>query len=227
MLSQKSSFWLGIKDVSPLILGVLPFAIISGIASIEVGLSVPEAVGLAVIVFAGASQLAALQLLEIGSPVLIIVLTIAVVNLRFVMYSASLAVHFHYLPLAWKVLIGYTMTDQAYALPIAKFEQVEKLNKPWYYIGVSFTMWTTWQSGSIAGMLLGSQIPNEWSLDFTIPLIFLALLAPAVRDKPTIFAAVSSGAVAVASAGLPYNLGLILAAATGIGVGLWAEWRMR
>ncbi len=225
MLSAKASFWLGVKDVSPLIFGILPFALISGIAAIEIKLSIPEAIGMASIVFAGASQMAALQLIKEGSPILIIVLTIAIVNLRFLMYSASLAVHFQKLPLAWKVLIGYTMTDQAYVLPISKFEQTDQIIKHWYSIGVGATMWTTWQLGSIIGIFLTGAIPEEWSLGFAIPLTFLALLTPAVRDKPTVLAALSAGVVAVAGHGLPNKLGLMLAAFIGIGIGMWAEMR--
>jgi len=191
----------------------------------EIGLTVPEGIGMAVVIFAGASQMAAMQLLEIGSPVLIIVLTIAIVNLRFLMYSSSLAVHFQKLPLAWKFLIGYAMTDQAYVLPISKFEQTDQIIKHWYYIGVGATMWTTWQLGSMTGMFLKGAIPEEWSLGFAIPLTFLALLTPAVRDKPTVLAALSAGVVAVAGNGLPNNLGLMLAAFIGIGIGMWAEMR--
>jgi len=223
MSAFRTLFWQGVRDVSPLILGILPFALISGAVSIAAGLSGLETMGMALIIFAGASQLATVQLLEAGAAWPVVVLTAAVINLRMLMYSASIASHFQNLSLRWKGLIGYLLTDQAYALPIVRFQKGELKAKHAYYLGVALTLWLVWQIGSLGGILLGAQIPPDWSLDFSIPLMFLALLVPALTDRPATAAAVAAGCVSILAAGLPFNLGLVLGALVGILIGVWVE----
>lgn len=220
-------FWQGVKDVSPLILGILPFALISGAVSVAAGLSGWEAMGMALIIFAGAAQLATVQLLEAGAAWPVVVLTAAVINLRFLMYSASIAPHFQTLSLRWKGLIGYLLTDQAYALPIVRFQKGNVPQKHVYYLGVAATLWLVWQAGTLAGIVLGAQIPPAWSLDFSIPLMFLALLVPAVVDRPASAAALVAGSVSILSTALPFNLGLVLGALAGIWAGVLVEVRAR
>lgn len=217
----------GVRDVAPLVLGVLPFALVSGAAAVAVGLSLPQALGMAALVYAGAAQLAAVQLLGQGAPLLVVAMTAGIINLRFLMYGASIAPHFQHVPLRWKALVGYLLTDQAYALPITRFARGVTADKLAYYLGVAAPMWLTWQVGSLMGALLGARIPPAWSFDFAIPLMFLALLRAAIADRPALVAALVGGGVAVAAAGLPYNLGLMLGALAGIGAGLWWEGRVR
>ncbi|BCR04327.1 branched-chain amino acid transporter AzlC [Desulfuromonas versatilis] len=223
MSSPKRAFAAGARDISPIILGVIPFALIAGISAVGVGLSELEALGMSYIVFAGASQLAAVDLVGRHAPVAVIVLTALVINLRFCMYSASLAPHFHGLPLHWRAPLAYLLTDQAYAISITAFGNGRMRHKHWYYLGAAMTMWVTWQTGTAAGVFLGAAIPKSWSLDFAIPLTFLALLFPAIKDRPSLVAAASAGALALAGHGLPYNLGLFLAALGGIGAGALAD----
>jgi predicted branched-subunit amino acid permease len=149
------------------------------------------------------------------------------INLRFMMYSASIAIHFRHLPMRWKTLIAYTLTDQAYAVPITRYEQKPPVHKRWFYLGVSLTMWVVWQTSTIIGAVLGTGIPASWQLEFAIPLTFLALLLPVMKNRKHVLAALSSGIVAVTGQGLPFNLGLVLAMLTGIAVGVFAESRQK
>ena len=223
-VTPRARFWAGLSTLSPIVIGVLPFAMIAGIASIEAGLSPLEGQGMSLIVFAGASQLAGLQLMGTGAAPVVTILTVWIINLRFMLYSASLGPHFKDLSTAWKALLAHIMTDQAYAVAILEFEKNEnKPNKHWFYLGAAVLMWLTWQLGTAAGLLLGAQVPESWSLDFAVPLTFIALLVPALKDRPAALAALAAGVIAVLALGLPYNLGLPLAALTGIGVGLFTE----
>lgn len=218
------AFSAGAKAVAPLLPGMIPFGMIAGIAAIDAGLSPGAALVMSVIVFAGSAQLVAAQLMSIGTLPLVVILTALVINLRFTMYSASIAPHFQGLTWRWRWPMAYLLTDQAYALSITRYTlNPQGSAKHLYYLGTALPMWLTWVAACAAGIFLGAGVPANWSLDFTIPLSFLVLLIPSIIDRATLAAAATGGIVAVAAAGLPYNLGLFLAAASGIGAGLLVE----
>ncbi|WP_332898997.1 MULTISPECIES: AzlC family ABC transporter permease [unclassified Haladaptatus] len=219
MSAARASFRAGVIDCIPLMLGVIPFGLIAGVAAVSAGIPAVHTVGMSVIIFAGASQLAAIELIGQDAPALVIVLTVLVINLRMMMYSASLAPHFQKLNERWKVLLSYILTDQAFAVSIIKFEQSD-VKKHWYYFGVAITLWVVWQIATIVGIVLGASIPAEWNLGFTVPLIFLTLLITAMKDRPSIAAGVGGGVIAVVGAGLPFNLGLLIGSLCGIATGL-------
>ena len=215
-----SDLWAGVRDVSPLMLGIVPFALVAGIAAVDAGLGLAEAVGMSVIVFAGASQLAALELLGSNAPLAVVIGTAAVINLRMVMYSASIAPYFADYGRRLRAGLAYVLTDQAYALSIAEYEENPERSRWRYYLGAAASLWVVWQIGTVAGVVVGAGVPEAWGLTFAVPLVFLALLVPAMKDRPTTAAGVSAGAVAVVAAGLPLNLGLLVGAITGVAVGL-------
>lgn len=211
--------------MAPILLGVVPFGLIAGISAVSVGLTPMHGVGMSIMVFAGAAQLAALQLIGKSAPFLVVAATALIINARFVMYSASLAPHFQEASTGRKALLSYLLTDQAYAFSIRSYtERSESTSgRLSYYLGAALTLWITWQISTAIGAFLGTSIPESWSLDFAIPLVFIALLVPAVRDRSDATAAAVAGALAVLLVGLPFNLGLPLAATTGIIAGILAE----
>lgn len=216
----------GAKDVAPILLGVIPFGIIVGASAVNAGFSTGQALGMSVIVFAGASQLAAIDLLARGAAVPVVVLTVLVINLRFLMYSAALTPHFSHLSARWKALVSYLITDQAFAVSVHRFQREPGLTgRLWYYLGTAIVLWVTWQLGTVVGVFLGTLVPVSWELDFTVPLVFVALLVPSLRDRGNQVAASVAGFVALAGQGLPYNLGLILASFAGIALARWVEIR--
>lgn len=222
---SRSEFITGMKAAVPLLLGVAPFGLIVGVSAAGAGLSTLEASAMSILVFAGASQLAALELIGAGAAAPIVWLTVALVNARFLMYSASLAPHWQRLSAGWKGLMAYVLTDQAYALSLIRYEGHRPSDPRGYYLGMSIVLWSTWQTTTIAGAALGATIPEGWSLDFAVPLIFLSLLAPVIRDKAGAGAAASAGIVAVLALELPFNMGLAIAALSGIAVGTLVEAR--
>jgi len=213
----------GVRDVSPLLLGIVPFALVTGIAAVNAGLTLVEAVGMSVIVFAGASQLAALELLGSNAPLAVVIGTAAIINLRMVMYSASIAPYFANYSRKLRAGLAYVLTDQAYAISVAEFSENEDRRYWLYYLGAAASLWIVWQIGTVVGVVVGTGVPDEWGLTFAVPLVFLALLVPAMKDRPTTAAGAAGGAVAVIAAGLPLNLGLLAGAVTGIVVGLVTE----
>ena len=223
MTFSRSAFLSGFRDVAPMMLGVAPFAMITGVSAASVGLSPLEAIGMSVLVFAGASQLAAIALIGQGAGVAVILLTTFMVNLRTAMYSASLAPWLRPLSVPARTGLAYLMTDQAYAFSILRFRREPGTPRRDYYLGVAVPLWLLWQVATAAGAVAGAQVPPGWQLEFAIPLTFLALLAPAVRDRPGLLAAVVGGGLALALRGLPFNLGLVVGSLLGIAAGTVAE----
>jgi len=223
MKSQQQDFIDGARDALPILLGVVPFAMICSVAAVSVGLTATEAIGMNFIVFAGASQLAVLQLMGEGAVWLVMILTAWVINLRFTMYSATLAPYLQKEPLARKAPFAYILSDQAFGVTMSHFANEVPTNPAWYYYGVAAAIWVTWNISAIVGALLGTLVPESWGLDFAFPLSFMALMFAALKDRPAVLAAVVGGLSAILARGLPYNLGLVLAALLGIGAGVLAE----
>jgi len=223
--SSRGAFVSGVKATAPVLLALVPFALAFGTMATGSGLSALQALAMSVFVFAGAAQLAMVPLISAGASVAVIVLTVLVINLRMTLYSASLAPHFRPLPAGWKGLLSYLLTDQAYAATITRFDegQTEEVDKRWYYLGAALAVWVTWQPAAMLGVFLGSRVSEDWSLDFVLPLTFIALVLPAIKDRLTATAALSAGGTAIFVAAMPLNLGLITAALVGVMGGLVAE----
>ena len=216
----------GALDTAPILVGVVPFGIIAGVAAVASGLGTVLAIAFSPVVFAGASQLAAYDLIGRDASIVVIVATVLIINSRFVMYSAALAPHLVAAPLSTRVAASYLLTDQAFAVSIVRYgrrPQDPLGDKVAYYFGSALSLWVTWQSSTLVGIVIGTGVPAGWSLDFAIPLVFLALLLPGITDRGTLVAAATGAAVAVVAHPLAYNLGLPVAAVSGIAAGLIAE----
>jgi 4-azaleucine resistance transporter AzlC len=224
MSDEAKQFWAGVRAEFPLLVGVFPFGMIYGALALNAGLSVPAAQMMSSIVFAGSAQFVTTQLVHESAAGFVIVLTIAVVNLRHVLYSASLAPYLASLSTRWKTLLAYLLTDEAYAPTIIKFERDGSLSHGhWFLLGAGLALWTNWQISTALGIFLGAAIPESWSLDFALPLTFIAMVVPVLKGRPYVAAALSAGVTALAGHSLPYKLGLILAALVGIAVGTYLE----
>jgi len=224
--SPRSAFLAGLRAELPILLGVIPFGLIYGALAVSAGLPSPIALGMSSIVFAGSAQFIGVQLIGASTPVLVVLLTTLVVNLRHALYSASVAPYLKHLPARWKWLLAYLLTDEAYAVAITHYyDQAEHPHKHWYFLGAGLALWASWQTSTAIGVSLGAQIPESWSLDFAIAITFIALVVPALKDRASVAAALAAGLAALFAASTPYKLGLMLAALTGILTGLLAEAR--
>ena len=192
------------------------------------GIPTLEAMAMSILVYAGASMLAAAQLIAEGAPALIVVAAAFIVNLRLLMYSASIRPYFAHEPLGRRLMVSYALVDNPYALFIQRFgPHPEEAGKFDYFIGLAIPIWLCWQASVGAGILVGNQLPAAWKLEFAAPLAFIAMSIPLLRDKQMVAAAVSAGATAVLAHGLPLRAGLALAATVGIAVGLLTEKLLR
>lgn len=208
----------------PILPGVLAFGAISGVAMVAAGMPYYLAMLMSVLVYAGNAQLAALQLLSSGTPLAIAILAGLVINLRFSIYSLSMAPHLAAARPRWRPLLSYLLTDNGYAMVLRGYERpLGAADKVWYYLGCSAAIWTTWQLGTLTGVMLGTRIPGAWHLEFSIVLTFLAIVAPTIRDRAVAAAALAAGLTAILTWSLPLRFGLIIAVAAGIAAGMLTE----
>jgi 4-azaleucine resistance transporter AzlC len=226
MNKQIQDFLAGVRAEIPLLISGFPEGMIYGALALNAGLSAAAAQMMSSIVYAGSAQFIMAQLVHDSTPGLVIVLTIAVVNLRHLLYSASLAPYLAALPTRWKAVLSYLLTDEAYLPTILHYEANGVTpSAHWFLFGAGSSLWFTWQVSTALGIFLGTAIPESWSLDFALPLTFIAMVVPVLKNQPAVAAAVSAGLVGLVAFSLPYKLGLILAALVGIAVGTFLEGR--
>lgn len=225
MPSPRDEFLAGIRAELPILLGVAPFGMIFGAIAVSAGIPAPLAQAMSSVIFAGSAQFIAAELIAVGTPAFVLLATTLTVNLRHLLYSASLAPYVRVLPLGWKLVLAYLLTDEAYAVTIAHYADsvTPAKNKHWFFLGSGLALWSVWQATTALGIFLGARIPPEWSLDFALPLTFIGIVVPALRDRPHVGAALAAGVVAVLAAAWPYKLGLMAAALAGICVGVVLE----
>ncbi len=224
----RQAYFSGLRATLPAAPGTATFGMICGAAMVGAGMPPLVAIAAGAMVFAGTLQLAAVQLLATGAPLLLIVVAGVVVNLRFVMFSASIAPYLRKSSLFRRIIMTYTLSDNGYASSYLHFSQPAEERKSQaerdaYYFGAATSIWVAWQVATVIGVLVGAAIPPQWRLEFTVSLTFTALGLANIRDRPTLAAAIAAGATAVATHALPFRLGLILGAAAGIAAGMLTE----
>ncbi|MCJ8170140.1 AzlC family ABC transporter permease [Atopomonas sediminilitoris] len=211
-----------------MIIGAIPFGLLFGALAVGAGLSVWQALGMSLLVFAGAAQFIAVGLLGAGAGVAVIVLTTLIVNARHALYSASLQPVIKHLALPWRMGLAFGLTDECYAVMLRRLEQGELgEHGHWYFAGTVLAMFSSWQLCSLLGALFGQALPNvnQWGLEFALVASFIGILLPMLKHKPQWLAALVAGGVAVLTRHWPYNTGLLLATAAGIACGVLFEMR--
>jgi len=210
------------------LLGIIPFGVITGVAMVASGIPPLIAMLMSLIVFAGASMVASAQLLASAAPAALIILTTLIINLRFMMYSASLRLHFADAPLRWRIAIAYLTADNVYGLLLGRFsEHPQDEGKLEYFMGAGLVVWAAWQAAVLGGVLIGAGVPASWRLEFAAPLAFIAMTIPHLRDRAMIAAALAAGVAVIAAHALPLRLNIVVAAAVGIAAGLVFENKAR
>ncbi len=227
-MTRSQEFTQGARDMLPMLLGAIPFGIIFGSLAGAAGLSVWQTLGMSLLVFAGSAQFIALSLLGAGVGLAVLLLTTAVVNLRHALYSASLQPFVRHLPARWRVPLAFWLTDEAYAVVQHRYAELDASpNKHWYFLGAALAMYVNWQLCTLVGVIFGQNVPNlgAWGLDFAMLATFIGIVVPMLRNRPQVAAALSAAAVALVCHELPYKLGLLAAAFSGIVVGVALERR--
>lgn len=223
---NSTAFWQGVRAVSPILLGTVPFGLIYGVSAVAAGISPTAAQAMSLIVFAGSAQFVMTQLVAGGAPWFVMVLTLFVVNLRHLLYSASIAPHLQPLPAKWKWLLSYLLVDETYVVAILRFEKEKSVwLKAWFMLGVGLALWASWQLSTFVGIALGRQLPTNLPLDFALPLTFIAIVVPTIRDRATLVTAIVAGITIVLAFNAPLKLGLLITAVVAMVAGLLVEER--
>ena len=210
-------FLKGIFDVCPLMIPVVPFGLIFGVLSIDIGFSPIETMGMSLIVFGGASQIVLLQLFSGGASSLVIISSVGAVNSRHLLYGAVVSEHLSDLKLIWKIVISYFLVDQAFARSNEYFKKNNDKNKYFHLFGGGITCWVIWQTTTFLGIVLGAFIPEKLGLSFAVPLTFLALLVNDFRKLINVIVIIISGLVATFGFNyVPYKAYVIVAGVTAL-----------
>ena len=223
-VTARGEFRTGLKLVLPVTPGTAAWGLVAGVAMVRAGLSVPEALAMTLLMYAGSAQLACMPLIAADAPLPVILLTAAMVNLRFLIYGVGLAPAFRHERPGSKLFFGFLNTDAGFVLFLPRYlEDPGRPHLQSLYLGIASGNWTAWQSFSFIGIALAASIPPEWGLDLAGPLALIALAIPLLDAMPAIAGAVVAGAVAVLGAAWPMRLGLIAAIVVGVATATLAE----
>lgn len=214
-------FRTGIREMSSVSLGIAAWGLVTGVAMVKSGLSIPLALMMTFTVFAGSAQLAALPLIATSAPLWVIWATALCINLRFVIFSAQWRPFFMRFPLRERLALGYISADLSYVLFMKRFQEPrDDEGQIEYFLGGSAINWVSWQGASVVGILLADVIPTQWGLGFAGVLALLGLTWSLMSDRATALAAAVAGAAAVAAFALPFKLNILVAIAAAVCVGL-------
>ena len=223
-LLSTADFRDGVVEMLPASIGLIPFGLVCGVGAAAAGADWLAAWGMAAIIFSGAAQILSAQLLAADAPIAVIVLTCFVAGLRFLMYSAAMAPYLKPLPARWQQALAFLLTDQAFAAAIRRFNaKDDSRGGGLHFLGAGACLWLAWQAACMAGFFAGFLVPVSWSLEFAVPLCFIALVAPLMRGGASVLAAIVAGFAVLALEGLPMQLNLIAAGGLGIVVGTLAD----
>ena len=226
MSLRRQEFIRGVRDTLPLLLGAFPFGLIYGAVAVTSGLSLAAAMAMSALVFAGSSQFIAVGLIAAGTPVAIIVLTTLIVNLRHMLYSATLLPYLKNLSQKWRIPLAFWLTDETFAVTVHRFQRNDaSADRHWYQLGSSIAMYLNWQFWCFLGMVLGNRIPDAqgWGLDVAMPVTFIGMIIPFVKTIPVAVCVLTAGAASLLTLAMPYKLGIVVSAFAGIAAGLMAQ----
>ena len=214
----------GFRSMLATMLGIGAWGLVTGVAMVKAGMSVPLAIFVSLMVYAGSAQLAVLPLLMVGAPLWVVWFTATCVNLRFVILSSMWRHYFGHLRLLHRLTLGYFSGDvifvtftHRYPTPETKPEQLP------FFWGAAVANWVFWQVFSIAGILLANVIPLSWGLGFAGVLALMGVLYSMLKDKATWLACVVACGAAVATFALPLKLNILVAIAAAVTAGLLME----
>ena len=224
--TRRDEIVLGARAIFPLLVGTTPFGIIFGTLAQSSGLSFGASMALSLIVFAGSAQFVAVGLVASGTAIPIIIFTTFIVNLRHLLYSASLVPYVGHLNAGWKSAIAFFLTDESFAASIGYYRQPgDSSYRHWHYLSASLIMYLNWALWTLVGLSVGRLIPNaaSWGLDFAMVATFIGMVVPYINRLPMAIAVLVSGIVAGLAHGLPHQLGIILAALAGVAAGVISD----
>lgn len=220
MQAQWQACGRGARSVLPILFGTVPFGVVYGAAAVSAGIPASLAIAMSSVLFAGSAQVVIVQMVGASVPALIIVLAAVLLNVRHLLYSASLAPYTRHLSRAWQWVLAYLLVDESYVVVIHNYTRARDAGTGhWFFLGAGATLWSAWQVATVAGVLLGEAVPPAWGLEFAIPLTFIALIVPTLTTRANLAAAGSAAVLVLLLAAVPLKIGLLVAMLGGTLVG--------
>ena len=228
---RHTEFWRGFKDMLSVAPGIAAWGLMTGVAMVQFGLGTAASLCMALFVFAGSAQLAAIPLMLAGAPLWIVLATALCVNLRFVVFSAHLRPYVMHLPLWQRLTMGYFTGDLTYVLFVERFEapgqtDAERHAQMAYLAGNSSINWFSWTACSVLGIVLAHWVPASWGLGFAGILALLGMTCSLATTRLRWLGVGVAGAAAVATFALPLKLNILVAIAAAVAICLMVEPRV-
>lgn len=222
--SKYTAMLRGALAISPLSIAVIPWGILAGSYSIEVGLSPLESQAMSAIIFAGAAQLVALGMIKAGIGILGILLTTLLITSRHFLYSMALRKDVSPRPLKWRLILGFLLTDELFAVVATDNSKRHKFD-PWYALGAGLCFYLSWNFATLLGIVAGETIPNieQLGLDFAIAATFIALIIPLIKNSSILISVLVSLVSSVVCVLLDIEAGLLISALLGMTCGTLHE----
>jgi 4-azaleucine resistance transporter AzlC len=227
---RAAAFRQGVGETIPLVIGAVPFSLIFGALATANGFTIAQALLCSALVFSGSAQFIAVNLVAVGSGYGVIWSAMLIVHLRHLLYAATLLPVVQRSSVRWRIPLGALLTDETFAIVEARRRRDGGApHAQWHFLGSCLVLWTSWQLATAVGAVLGAGVPalRGWGLEFAMVASFIGIVVPTLKTPPFWGAAIAAGSVAAVAAPLPYQSGLLLAAAAGIGAGLLLERRGR
>ena len=226
--TRRAEFLAGLRGILPLLIGSIPFAIIFGALAVNNGMSPQAAAAMSALVYAGSAQFVGVGMVAAGANTWVIILTTFIVNLRHMLYAATVAPHVKRLSPRWLLLLGFMLTDESFVVAIQRYNRDDGSPiKHWYHLGTTIPLYLNWQLFTWLGLWAGRAIPNPgaWGLDFAFPATFIGMLVPLVVSRSIAICVLCAAIAIIVFHSLPNHLGLIVASFCGVAAGMITEWR--
>jgi predicted branched-subunit amino acid permease len=222
--TASEEFWDGVRAEAPLLLGIVPFGMVFGALGAEVGLQPLAVAAMSMIVYGGASQVVFIQMVTAGATGMVTAGTVGIINLRHILYSATFVTYINTMPMRWRLLVSYLLTDEAFFISLQRMQtKPYSPNMYFHMIGAGSLVWLSFQASVVAGIILGELIPPTLNFGFALPLTFMAIIVPQIKSLPPLMAVITGGAIAIFCQNLPWNTWVITAACIGMIAGYLTE----
>jgi len=226
---RRRAFFEGARAISPGLVALAIWGVVTGVAMVKSGLSAPAAAVMSLLVYAGSAQLTAIPLLVVGAPLWLIFGAGIIVNLRFLIFGAAMHPYFKHLPWPKRLLLGFMNVDIVFVTFMGRFgstPQKGSTEQLWFFIGATIPCWAAWQLTSLVGITLSASVPSSWSLEFAAVLALMALMLPLIKTRPAIVSVLAAGVTAWLTQPWPLRIGLVASTVVGIAAGMLAESRV-
>jgi predicted branched-subunit amino acid permease len=220
-VSRRRLVWEGARDMTPMVLGVVPFAVAVGAAVSTSSLTTAQGLASGPVILAGSAQLAAVEMLDLGTAAVVVIVSALVINARIILYSTALAPWFREQSLGRRLLLAVPVIDQMHFLVTPRFQKgdLDASGRVAYYAGAGTWLVSAWLGTQALAIVVGARLPDSVGLELAAPLVMAGLLAKSTVSRPTVVAALVAGVLAVVGAGLPMHTSMLVATLVGIAAG--------